>query len=242
MTRLWPRISHPVARAIFDDFGASTIPMLRANAANWHTQVSFAATGGTRVVPGEVEDLATDVRSQAAEFGYPERASDGERISFDRAAAELTYRRLEVTTFEAGNSGMWNFLAVVVLPDVTSWRFGRRNVERWIASDLTRHMFARLWWQAFTFAEPGESRLDLALLRNLSESDLNQIMERRSVAGNPRLARALARAVITSEGARREIIRDLTPRLRRRLAFVDFAALSDTQIERHIAALARNSG
>jgi hypothetical protein len=99
-------------------------------------------------------------------------------------------------------------------------------------------MFSRLWWQALTFGSPTEvGGIDFSLLRRLSESDLNQLTERRSIGGNPRLARALARAVLESDAARREVIREVTPKLRRRLAFIDFSSLSDSQIDDQIRSL-----
>jgi len=234
MSELWPRLSRPVARTRYEEFGAVTALDLVNESDSVHPQMSFAATGGTRTSSDRLEGFAQTVREVATRFGYPDRSGDADRIAFDRDAAELLYPDMDITTFEAANPGIWNFMAVVLLPDVTLWRFGRTNSERWIASDLTRHMFARLWWQGLTFATKRGDDLDFALLRQLSESDLNQIMERRGLAGNPRLAQALARAVVKAEGARREIIREITPRLRRRLAFIDFSALTDDQIDRQI--------
>jgi hypothetical protein len=238
MNELWPRMSGPLARASFEQLGGMGIRELAASSRADHPQETFAATGGVRARPGDIERFAKAVRDTAMEFGYPERAGDQDRIAFDRAAAEVVYRAMTVTTVEASNRGVWNFLAVVVMPDVTQWRFGRDNVERWVATDLTRHMFSRLWWQALTFGSPTEvGGIDFSLLRRLSESDLNQLTERRSIGGNPRLARALARAVLESDAARREVIREVTPKLRRRLAFIDFSSLSDSQIDDQIRSL-----
>jgi hypothetical protein len=238
VNELWPRLSAPLARASFEQLGGMSVRDLAALSRADHPQETFAATGGVRARPGDIERFAKAVRDTALEFGYPDRAGDQDRIAFDRAAAEVVYRSMSVTTVEASNRGVWNFLAVVVMPDVTQWRFGRDNAERWIATDLTRHMFARLWWQALTFGVPtDDGGIDFSLLRRLSESDLNQLTERRSIGGNPRLARALARAVTEVDAARREVIRDVTPKLRRRLAFIDFAALSDDQLHDHIRSI-----
>jgi hypothetical protein len=235
---LWPRISTPVARAAFEQIGTVGVRDLGSSARTSHPQETFAATGGTRIAKEGVEALCKTTREAAIEYGYPDSAPDARRIAFDRAAAEVMFRGMNITTFEASNRGVWSFLAVVAMPDVTLWRFGRTNVERWIASDLTRHMFARLWWQALTFSfSDSDGNLDFSLLWGLSESDLNQITERRSVAGNARLAQALARAVIDASGARRELIREVTPKLRRRLAFIDFSTLTDAQVEAHVQAL-----
>lgn len=241
MSQLWPRLNPALARVLFTELGGNSIEQLARSARTEHPQTTYAATGGVRVTPADVATLATDLRSTASEFGYPIPADDTERIGFDRAAAEVLFAGMDLTTVEAAHRGVWNFLALVVAPDLVQWRFGRGNTERWIASDLTRHMFSRLWWQALTFAVPtDDGRTDFSLLRSLSESDLNQITERRSIAGNPRLAQAVARLATSgaNEMSRRALLRDLTPRLRRRLAFIDFAVLSDDQLDDHIRALA----
>jgi hypothetical protein len=244
VTQLWPRLNPALARALFNGLGGSSVEGLASGARNEHAQTTYAATGGARVTAAEVGALVTELRTTAAEFGYPVPADDGERIGFDRACAEVLFRRMDTTTVEAAHRGVWNFLALVAAPDLVQWRFGRGNVERWIASDLTRHMFSRLWWQALTFsASTVDGRTDFSLLRALSESDLNQITERRSLAGNPRLARAVARVVLSDTGSRsrRSVLRDLTPRLRRRLAFIDFSVLTDEQLDDHVRALAHST-
>ncbi len=71
------------------------------------------------------------------------------------------------------------------------------------------------------------------LLDQLSESDLNQLLERRVIGGDPRLARSIAKSIIvgiSEDSKRRALIRDVTKRLRRLLAFVDALALDDEQV------------
>ncbi|MBB5775051.1 DUF6339 family protein [Nonomuraea jabiensis] len=160
------------------------------------------------------------------EYGFPEPAGSDARISFDRDAAKVIRGQLDLSWAEAGNRDLWSFLSLVALPHVTMWRFGHGNKERWVATDLTRHTWARLWWQAVVFA--GHEHI----LAALSESDLNQLLERRSIGGDPRLVREMARAVteLAANAPRRPVIRDVTARLRRYLAFLDVRALSDQQV------------
>ncbi len=117
-------------------------------------------------------------------------------------------------------------MSLVLLPHLTMWRFGTGNRERWVATDLTRHTWARLWWQATVFAGQED------LLNAMSESDLNQLLERRRIGGDPRLVCCLARAVVAAptDVPRRFVIRDSTRRLRRWLAFLDASALNVDQM------------
>lgn len=234
MTQLWPRLSRVQAETSYEEIATMSVEKLRGLARSSDSRATYAATGGSRVTSDEISDLADTLRDIADHHGYPYPADDSGRIMFDRAAAEVVADRMFVTTVEAANRGVWNFLALSAMPDLTRWRWpGSSNAQRWVASDLTRHMFARLWWQALTFGVADGARVDYRLLRKLTESDLNQLTERRSVAGNPRLAQALARAVVDGSvsGNRRDLLRSVAPRLRRRLAFIDYSCLSDEQLD-----------
>jgi hypothetical protein len=244
MTQLWPRISTPRARTFLAEIPADgDVRDLARTAGTEHPDAIYPATGGHRVDRRVVADLAAALRTTATNHGYPDPTTDAERIRFDRAAAQVVYSHMRITTVEAASRGVWNFLALVAIPDVTRWRFGRSNTERWIASDLTRHMFARLWWQALTFAAAQTPTTvdDYTLLRRLSERDLNQITERRRIAGNPRLARAIAAAALDSPAGTDQVLRTVTPRLRRLIPFIDFSALTDDQIRWHIGELLRRA-
>jgi hypothetical protein len=178
------------------------------------------------VTDSVVDGLAGVLRELARRFGFPGPASAEQRIAFDRQAASELRGRVLVSPVEASNRDIWSFLALVPLQDITRWRFGTGNRERWIGSDLTRHTWARLWWQATVFEG------DMTLLAELSESDLNQILERRSIGGDFRLAKALGRAIVEARGdvPGRALVRDASARLRRYLAFIEVGVLHDAEI------------
>jgi hypothetical protein len=159
------------------------------------------------------------------------------RTAFDKEAAAAIFADMRITSFEASQPDVWSFLSLVAMPNITRWRFGIRNPERWIASDLTRHMFSRLWWQAFTFGIETGGELDLSLLSQLKESDLNQLTERKSIGGNHRLVRIVAAELTRDGGSRRDVLRDFAPRLRARTPFIEFASLSDDQLRRTVRTL-----
>lgn len=233
MTALWPRLTPSVAVAMFAEAQSGALQPL-----DRHPAQIFAPVGGQRVSTDEVTSLAIAVRNVATDHGYPTRTDASSRISFDRAAAPLLGDRMDLSWSEASSRDVWSFLALVALPDVTAWRFGTDNVERWVATDPNRHTWSRLWWHSAVFT--GEYKL----LNALSESDLNQLFERRRIGGDPRLARAIAKAVIhgTPNGdMRREVIRDSTARLRRRLAWTDMNALDDEVLNRLMQSIVAES-
>jgi hypothetical protein len=222
MTHLWPQIPDVVASRAFED-------MLDSHAlqpATSHPAQLWSPVGG-RVATPHLQGLQEALTSMAQARGYPESGNTESRIAFDREAALLLRERMDLDWSEAGRRGVWSFMSLVLLPHLTMWRFGIGNRERWVATDLTRHTWARLWWQAVVFA--GQENL----LHALSESDLNQLLERRSIGGDPRLVCALATAILVmnQDAGRRAVIREASKRLRRLLAFVDVAALDDHQIK-----------
>lgn len=221
MTVLYPRLPRAEAKRLFVSVGELK------PARSHHGQI-FAPVGGQRATPELVGQLSERVRGLAREFGFPNPLTPGDRLPFDRRSATLLVDSMEISWSEAAAHDVWSFLALVGLPDVTRWRFGEGNVERWVASDLTRHTWARVWWRGTLFA----SRPDL--LDRLTESDLNQILERRVVGGDSRLVIGLAQAVLdfesTRAGHRRVLIRDAAARLRRQLAFIDARALGDSEV------------
>lgn len=235
MKLLWPRLPADAATAAFlklDSGGVLPLP------ADSHPAQVYAQVGG-RVGNDDVKRLRDEVSIVAAEYGFGARTpSRQERVDFDRAAARRIRESMDLSWAEAGSRDVWSFVALVALPDVTEWRWEhtlpKRNRERWVASDLTRHTWARLWWQVTAFEAAPEA------LDRLNESELNQFLERRVIGGNPRLLSALARETLSAidEGVpRRPLIRDTTRRLRRRLAFVDDLSLDDAQL----AAFARTT-
>jgi hypothetical protein len=223
MTVLWPRLPTPVATSELDRIRISGPGQPQVH----HSDQIYTPVGGRRATESEIRAVITRLTDLATEHGYPQPAPDHRRIAFDRRAATALRNTIDLNWSEAGQRDTWSFLALVVLPHLTSWRFGTRNSERWVATDLTRHTWSRLWWQAVVFEN------DPAVLDELTESDLNQLLERRTMGGDPRLVCALARSVVdrTPDGVRRRgLIRDVTARLLRRLTFIDAQALDDAAL------------
>lgn len=243
MTLLWPRLPMGSAEAIFAAIeDADEIP----SPSTAHPHQTFAQVGG-RATTRDLSSLRDSVLDVAKKFGFPAPIAPDDRSEFDAAVAPLLHEHLPMTWSEAGSREVWSFMALVLLPDVTDWRWtaqGRRNRERWVASDLTRHTWARLWWIIAAFGEHRE------LAGWFNESELNQLVERRSIGGNPELLTSLAsnlKAAIEAGAPRRALVRDSTRRIRRYLAFVDPTALDSEQMDnwtrsvvaRSVAALAQ---
>lgn len=231
MTQLWPRLSPATALSAYEamDPGSMTD-------ADTHPDQVFAATGGSRVTPAQVARLRQALEGLAVDHALHDDPNPAAKVAFDRSSAAVIRDHMDITCFEATQPGVWNFLALASMPTLTLARFGLRNRERWVASDLTRHMFARLWWQSYTFgvALPDGS-VDHGLLNRLSESDLNQLTERRSIGGTPRLAQEVARQYLeTDPTRRRDAIRAITRTISRLTPFMVVTALSDGDLREFV--------
>ncbi|GAA3386750.1 DUF6339 family protein [Cryptosporangium minutisporangium] len=245
---LYPRLTPLAARARLSQFTGRNIDELRDGAEPRHPDMYFAATGGVPAASEHLDRLAGRFRDAVMAHGYPGTATDTDRTAADRTLASVMVDQMRLEPAEASARDLWTFLAIQVIPDVVAWRWpSATNEQRWICTDITRHALGRLWWQAFTLATPTtDGRADCTLLARLSESDLNQIFERRSIGGRPALARALARAVTNPDLtpphiARRRVIRDVTKRVRRLLPFTLFMALHEEQLQARVDELVRDS-
>lgn len=219
----WPQLPGSIAEVEYQSLvGSADEPKPR----NRHPDQIYSPIGD-RVSDTAVQHLIDEMTAAASNYGYPDQAPSEARILFDRDGASILRSHMNISWADAGNKRLWSFSSLAALPHLTRWRFGSANRERWIASDLTRHTWARLWWQAIVFEGHEE------LLGQLNESELNQLLERRSIGGDPRLVRTFAKAVVqsTEGGGRRRVIRDATKRLRRLLAFIDPLALDDGQVD-----------
>ncbi|NMI54273.1 MULTISPECIES: DUF6339 family protein [unclassified Streptomyces] len=245
MTLLYPRITPAEAKMLLARYDALSLEDIRAQAGP--SPVAFyGTTGGTPADPGHLGRLVDILRACARDAGYPRPPDDRDKILFDRAGAKALHATMNMTPAEAGQPDVWTCLATCLVPDVVAWRFGTRTHERWIGTGLVRHTFARLWWQAHALAVTHDGSADYSLLDRLSESDLNQIFERRAIGGTPPLARALARELTaqrleSASVSHRAVVRDVTKRLRRLLPFTSFASLDETVIQHRMHALVSES-
>lgn len=242
MALLYPRLDGLFGHAWLEENKGSEIDTMRRSAASLHPAAVYAPTGGTTAPSTHLDELAQSIRATAAPYGFPDRnAGPTARVSCDRALAVELHRSMDITPAEASAREVWTFMAVSMVPDVVAWRFGFDNEERWVASDLTRHALGRLWWQAYTLGDFYDGQWNYDLLSALSESDLNQVFERRTIGGMPTLVRAIARAVQIVEEpegvSHRSLFRDANKRLLRAWPFTSFLALADDVVDTRVREL-----
>ncbi|MFF8399182.1 DUF6339 family protein [Streptomyces sp. NPDC016172] len=230
MVYLYPRLLPAAASHLRDEHLQRSVKYLRDHSALSHPSMYYAATGGARLPERTLGVLREAVRACAGERGYPTKPNRKQAASFDIEVATILHRDSGVVPAEAVAGDLWAFLSLVVLPDVAAWRFADLHRDRVLGTDVTRHVFGRLWWRAHLLYDEESGREDLyASLSVLSESDFDQIYARRtSIGGSPHLVRAIVRVWQTLDippHAERRVLRDFLMRVLRLNAFISFDSL-----------------
>lgn len=234
---LYPRLLDGAARQLHQDYLELSMAELRHVPAFRHPSAVFATTGGRRVSQDELRDLRDQIVKAAERAGFPAEGHRQERAVFDLEVARLLHERSGLVAAEASVRSVWTFLALILLPDVSSWRYPGLPVDRVLGTDITRHVWGRLWWRAHLLAVP--SRADAyGLLDAFGEADFDQIFaRRRSLGGSKVLVQALARTwpTLDRRGATdRDLLRDVLKRLLRTSAVVEFEALDEDELARQV--------
>jgi hypothetical protein len=147
-----------------------------------------------------------------------------------------------IVTADAADEGVWSFLTLVLVPEIGPWRFPDRAEHRILGKP--RNVLRRTWWRAWAFG----SDLDWAPegCTPLGEDEFVQIMERPSLGGNKRTARAIRDAVWRAEAggldvARSELMREITRRFRAVRSHRAVDALTDVDLHELLNELTEES-
>ncbi|MFJ1804683.1 MULTISPECIES: DUF6339 family protein [unclassified Streptomyces] len=244
MSFLYPRLLAEQARPLFDDYRNLTSADLSRRVALTHDSAVYVATGGDRVSSGQLRELREGVLTLAKRAGFPEQSDRARNAEFDLRLAALLHAEMGMVPAEAASRDVWAFLALVVLPDVAFWRYPQPPKDRVLGTDLTRHVFGRLWWRAQLVRAPEESEPYHAL-QILGEAAFDQIYARRAaLGGSPHLVRAILRVWKDLDLAglnERETLRDFLKRLLRLAPFVLFDGVEAHALDGELRAVAQES-
>lgn len=241
MALLYPRLLADRARALHAEYKELPLAELSRRAGTRHDSAVYVATGGDRVGESGLTALRERVLDLARDAGFPEVPSRTARARFDLDLAAALHAGMELAPAEAAAGDVWAFLSLVLLPDVAHWRFPRPPRDRILASDLTRHVFGRLWWRAQLVHDAGSVE-PYGALEVLGEAAFDQIYARRkALGGSPHLVRGILRVwnSLSLEGVNeRDVLRDFLKRLLRVAPFVVFEALEEHELDTELRSVA----
>jgi hypothetical protein len=228
---LYPRLDATTARRIIGERAAAGLDELKASAALQHHDAVPAATGGHPVPVDKLAEVQTVIRNAAEAAGYPKSLGGGTQ-DFDRPCGTALFETMDIVPADAAEEGVWSFITLVLVPEIGPWRFPDQTEERLIGRP--RNVLRRLWWRAWALGP--DLQAAPTGCRALGEDESVQIMERPSLGGNRRTARALQAALWRAEQAglsvpRSELMRQLTRRLRAAKSHIALDALRHEEFD-----------
>lgn len=244
MSFLYPRLLAEQARPLFDEYRQLTIGELSRRFAVTHESAVYVATGGDRVAPAQLRELRNGILDLAKQAGFPDTSDRARNAEFDLRLAALLHAEMGMVPAEAASRDVWAFLAVVLLPDVAFWRYPQPPKDRVLGTDLTRHVFGRLWWRAQLVHSPRDPD-PYAALEVLGEAAFDQIYARRAaLGGSPHLVRAILhvwRHLDLSGLNERDTLRDFLKRLLRLAPFVLFDGIEERALIEELRSVAQEA-
>ncbi|MFJ4988122.1 DUF6339 family protein [Streptomyces sp. NPDC088732] len=244
MSFLYPRLLGEQAKPLFEEYRHLTVEELGRRAGVAHESSVYVATGGDRIPSQRLRELREAVLAIAGRAGFPEGSDRAHNSEFDRRLAAMLHSEMGMVPAEAASRDVWAFLALVLLPDVAFWRYPQPPKDRVLGTDLTRHVFGRLWWRAQLVRSPGDTE-PYAALEILGEAAFDQIYARRAaLGGSPHMVRAILRVwrdLDLTGLNEREALRDFLKRLLRLAPFVLFDGIDGHALDEELRAVADES-
>jgi hypothetical protein len=238
MSTLYPRLPSHAAKERYLEVHDGAPADLLGRSETTHLAQHFAATGGGRVTPERLTGFRSLVVAIAENHGFPVKPLGRSVHDFDTVLARTLHTEMDLVPAEAAVRPVWAFLALVLLPDVAIWRFPRPPEDRVLATDITRHVFGRLWWRAELLRDQARADDPYHLLGVFPERNFDQILaRRRSIGGSPELIRALAKEWPKDWTGldETESLRDVLKHLMRRGAFQDLFGLPEEPLRIEVA-------
>ncbi|MGY3200491.1 DUF6339 family protein [Streptomyces sp. TE5632] len=244
MSFLYPRLLAEQARPLFEEYRHLAAAELAGRVALSHESAVYVATGGDRISTQQLRELRTGVVGLAKRAGFPDDSDRARKAEFDLQVAALLHAEMGMVPAEAASRDVWAFLALVLIPDVAFWRYPRPPQDRVLGTDLTRHVFGRLWWRA-QLVRSSDDPEPYSALKILGEAAFDQIYARRAaLGGSPHLVRAILRVwkdLDLTGLSERETLRDFLKRLLRLAPFVLFDGIEEEALDDELRAVAQES-
>ncbi|MFI1482715.1 DUF6339 family protein [Streptomyces sp. NPDC020747] len=244
MSFLYPRLLAEQARPLFEEYRQLTVSELVGRVAVSHESAVYVATGGDRISAAQLHELRAGVVDLAKRAGFPDDSDRARNADFDLRLAALLHAEMGMVPAEAASRDVWAFLALVLLPDVAFWRYPQPPKDRVLGTDLTRHVFGRLWWRAQLVRSSGDPE-PYGALAILGEAAFDQIYARRAaLGGSPHMVRAILRVWKDLDLAglnERDTLRDFLKRLLRLAPFVLFDGIEEHALDDELRTVAHES-
>jgi hypothetical protein len=229
MSLIYPRLQPQAASELVARARNLQLEALRRDSQLTHPQVEYY-TSGVRVEQRQLAEVRGAVHEVLDQLGFPDphRGQNARINAFDHEIGRRLHQKMQIVPADAASPDVWAFMTLVLLPDAAMWRYPYGDLDRLLGGP--RNTLRRLWWRGFVLGDGPDDPP-----ARLGEDQLVQVMERPTVGGNPRVARAFCTAYLREQDRRPELprmiwMRDAAKRLIRLTAFVAVDALDDEQL------------
>lgn len=229
----YPYLERTEAIELVKKYSFVKIDELYKYADTWHTKAYYAPLATSVAGSDALSKIRDDVLNIADSFGFPKALPKRQVAKFDYDVGNYLFEVLKIYPSEASDERVWNFLTLVLMPDIAKWRFSNKSrnpqFERWIGAQ--RNVFRKTWWRAYT--------LGPRLNSQLGEDEGVNIMERPTFGGNVNLARCIAQEHVNRFNeyelttlSRSDHLRRAMVHLSRWAVLVDFDTLPAEEMEK----------
>lgn len=194
---VYPRLSYAMSQRRVEEmaiaFAADGLPALQDLVALDHPNAAPVATGGRVADTDRIQKVRDSVKRAVNDWTKRGTFARSEAAAFDLAIGRALHDGLEIVASDAAHDEVWNFLTLVVFPDIAVLRFPDMHPDRMFGT--TRNVLRRAWLRRDVLGDLTD-RFD----RPLGEDEMVGLFERSAMARNRPLIRALALTVMAYQG------------------------------------------
>ena len=201
MVYLLPQINDSIASEIAFDLSARG----KCNASDIFKDVDgkyFNPTAGEEINIKDLNQLREEIISEAKIFGFPsERGKSFLEFEYKVAIIFSEFNQFWINEYPTGETlrnDFWSYFSLVVMPDVSIWRWpipqSEEKLNSWVGRMIggSRNVFQRIFRRLICLDRGYKHPNRLDLIKNLKEDDFSNILERTSLSGNSLVAISLA--------------------------------------------------
>ena len=213
---LLPQLPSIKAKVILEDIASKSNCETLDPKGNFKVEGIFYVPTGGRIINDEnLEKLRNNVLEKAKEYGFPS-TNQKSFLEFEYEVAKIlsNWSYLWIDGEPSGESfrnDFWSYLAIVLMPDIVSWRWGfppeGEPTKSWSVRFIGggRNAFQRIFRRILSL-DRGPSHEDrFGLIRELKEDDFSNILERTSLGSNSRIAIPLAEEYLAMRQRRKDM-------------------------------------
>lgn len=237
---VYPRLTDRAALALREEILGLTPEEAAEKHALDYPAAYYAAVGGRRIKPDElriVRKAALEAVEPWLALSRSRQLNRGNRAEMDGPLGRALHEAMGILPSDAAHDGVWSFMALVLLPDISVARFPEGHVNRWLGRP--RNGLRRTWWRYHVLGDLTDPADDSPWKqkRPLGEDELVGIFERSTIATDRRLSVALAERVLAYEGRdRSNFARRASKRVLADLAYTEVGILSNEELASFIEA------